>query len=186
VQSAEPDLLTSLEEFVVAVLSSAHAEAADRLPESALTFSQAKVLLVVGAAAEPLPINVIADRAGVSVATAGRHTDRLVRRGLLSRDECSTDRRVKLIATAERGREVIAAHLEYRRDALRAFVRRLPEPVRAPLRDALRAALDSGAFATGTPTGTPTGTLTGGPIDSDTDRAVPSPRSATTVPGDLS
>lgn len=171
-QSADPDpdLLASLEEFVVAVLSSAHAEAADRLPESALTFSQAKVLLVVGTATGPLPINVVADRAGVSVATAGRHTDRLVRLGLLSRDECSTDRRVKLITTAERGREVIAAHLEYRRDALRAFVRRLPDAVREPLHTALRAALDSGAFAT----------------DSPTDNSVPSPRSALTVPGDSS
>lgn len=158
------------------MLSSAHAESADRLPGSALTFSQARVLLVVGTATGPLPINVIADRAGVSVATAGRHTDRLVRGGLLSRDECSTDRRVRLITTAERGREVLAAHLEYRRDALRRFVRRLPEPVREPLRAALRAALDSGALDGATDC----------VADRATDSAVPSDRSTLTVSGELS
>lgn len=143
----DASLAEVVEEFVVGLACLGQLEDMRRIDELDISVSQARILFLLETAHEPLPINVVAERASLSMAAAGRNIDHLVRVGVLSRQESATDRRVKLISATSYGREIIAVHLDARHEAVERFVQRLPETQRAALHAALSGVLQCGALA---------------------------------------
>jgi MarR family transcriptional regulator, 2-MHQ and catechol-resistance regulon repressor len=64
----------------------------------------------------PLPVNVIGPKVNLTPGSISVAVDRLVGKGLVSRDECPQDRRVRIVALTPRGKSVITpifrAHVE--------------------------------------------------------------------------
>ncbi|PZF85204.1 MarR family transcriptional regulator [Jiangella anatolica] len=102
-----------------------------------LSISQFRCLIALRQHGEPLPINELADRLGLTLATAGRNVDRLLAHGLVERREDPTDRRVRLVSLSEQGVAVMTDIDTTRHHTLRAFARSLD----AADRDRLTAAL---------------------------------------------
>src|SRR3989440_1239793 len=55
----------------------------------------------------PLPVNVIGPKVNLTPGSISVAVDRLVAKGLVSRVECSQDRRVRIVALTPRGKSVI-------------------------------------------------------------------------------
>lgn len=115
----------------------------DVLAATDLTFSQMKVMFVLGAHEETLPVNEIADRVHLSLAATGRTVDKLVGLELVDRREDPADRRVKLISLTDAGVEFVQSHLTVRDELVHQFVSGLPETLRQGLTAALRPIVDS-------------------------------------------
>src|SRR5260370_10390611 len=64
----------------------------------------------------PLPVNVIGPKVNLTPGSISVAVDRLLAKGLVSRAECSQDRRVRIVALTPRGKSVITpifrAHVE--------------------------------------------------------------------------
>src|SRR3984893_11039975 len=64
----------------------------------------------------PLPVNVIGPKVNLTPGSISVAVDRLVAKGLVSRAECSEDRRIRIVALTPRGKSVITpifrAHVE--------------------------------------------------------------------------
>jgi MarR family 2-MHQ and catechol resistance regulon transcriptional repressor len=56
----------------------------------------------------PLPVNVIGPKVNLTPGSISVAVDRLVSKGLVSRAECSQDRRVRIVTLTARGKSVIA------------------------------------------------------------------------------
>lgn len=108
--------------------------------DTELTLSQLRVLKLLSATDEPRPISGIAEDLAMSLATAGRAVDHLVRHGHADRWEDPTDRRTKLVSLTSAGRtltEVPRAALE---QEIQAIADSLPADAAGLLLDALKAA----------------------------------------------
>ena len=55
----------------------------------------------------PLPVNVIGPKVNLTPGSISVAVDRLVAKGLVSRVECSQDRRVRIVALTSRGKDVM-------------------------------------------------------------------------------
>ena len=146
-QETDADLSAIVEEFMVGLACLGQLEDMRQIDELDISVSQARILFLLETATQPLPIHVLAEQAHLSMAAAGRNIDHLVRVGMLSRQESPVDRRVKLIAPTEHGRQLIALHLNSRQEAIARFVERLPKPQRSALHEALQGVLRSGALS---------------------------------------
>src|SRR3990170_4584157 len=102
-----------------------------------LSISQFRCLILLGRHTEALPINELADRLDLTLATAGRNVDRLLAHGLVERREDPQDRRVRLVSLSDTGRSIMTEIDPPRRNALVAFAQSL-DPAD---RDRLTAAL---------------------------------------------
>lgn len=137
-----PDqLFRALDDFIHRLMGDCEGEAMDRLIALDLSFSQVRTLFALAQCGRSIAIHEIAERVHLSVAATGRNVDQLLQQGLLDRREDPSDRRVKLVSLSEAGRTVVASHIEARRDAVRAFTRRLDDPTRTTLFDSLQAVL---------------------------------------------
>lgn len=87
----------------------------ESLVENELTFSQARVIMVLGQTTEPLSINELATRIHLSVAAAGRNVEQLVQSGLVDRVEDEADRRIKRISLSTSGRAQISQFMAVKR-----------------------------------------------------------------------
>ncbi len=138
----------ALERFLTGLFSASRTEGVDQLVALDLSLSQARTMFVLGHDdRQQLPIHTIAERLSLSVTAAGRNVDRLVRLGLLTRDESPEDRRVKLVGLSAHGRAVIRDQMMCHRETLDRLVERLPDDVRDDLHAAVLGVLDSGALA---------------------------------------
>ncbi|ONM48812.1 MarR family winged helix-turn-helix transcriptional regulator [Nocardia donostiensis] len=149
--TSESKLSEVLERFIFGLFVAAESGGADQLAELDLSLSQARTLFTVSHHEQPLPIHVIAEKLTMSVTAAGRNVDSLVRLGLLTREECPGDRRVKLVGLSERGRNVIRDQAAVKRASLDTFAHRLPDHLRADLCAVLTNVLDSGALTSSDP-----------------------------------
>jgi DNA-binding MarR family transcriptional regulator len=114
------------------------AEVMAALVDHDLSLTQVRVLFTLAGRGEPMAITELATHVGQSVAAAGRNVDALVRVGLLERNESPADRRVKLVSISPEGYEVVHQQVSARRDAIRAFVERLPADQSESLLTAMR------------------------------------------------
>ena len=75
----------------------------------------------------PLPVNVIGPKVNLTPGSISVAVDRLVAKGLVSRAECSGDRRVRIVALTPRGKSVITpifrAHVETLEEVFAGFSR---------------------------------------------------------------
>lgn len=113
-------LLGMLEAFIGRLHCGTQGAGIEALVAADLTFSQMRTLLVLSQQSEPIPIHEIATRLGLSVASAGRNVDQLVRLGIVDRVEDELDRRIKRISLSGAGFDLITAFKDgQRRYALR-------------------------------------------------------------------
>ena len=101
--------------------------------EAGLTFTQVKCLHLLGDTNEPLPINALSERLGLSGPAISRAVDGLVQRGEVKRTEDPRDRRSKLLTLSARGRRTIDRFVAIRLAGITRFVEELPEDERAAL-----------------------------------------------------
>lgn len=116
-------------------------EVFDALVEHDLSFTQTRVIFTLSGDQKSMPINEVAERLGVSVATAGRNVDQLTGLGLVDRREDADDRRIKLVSLTAGGEKVARTYQDTMREQIRSFVRGVPAPEATVLVDALNNAL---------------------------------------------
>jgi DNA-binding MarR family transcriptional regulator len=90
--------------------------------EAGLTFTQVKCLHLLGDTDEPLPINALSERLGLSGPAISRAVDGLVQRGEVKRTEDPRDRRSKLLTLSARGRRTIDRFVAIRFAGIKRFV----------------------------------------------------------------
>lgn len=121
-------VLDALKAFMHMLTSNVEDAGLESLVENELTISQARVIMVLGHTPEPVPINELAARIQLSVASAGRNVEQLVRTGLVDRVEDENDRRIKRVSLSIKGRERINGFVAARRGrALDVLARLEPE-----------------------------------------------------------
>lgn len=135
--ASELEFVTALEAFLRQVSCSKADSDLRSMVELDLSISQFRCLILLGQHPEALPINELADRLDLTLATAGRNVDRLVAHGLVERREDPQDRRVRLVSLSVAGRTIMTEIDEARHDAIRAFARSLDPSDRDRLAAAL-------------------------------------------------
>ena len=102
-----------------------------------LSLSQIRALHTIVRAPEGASLGAVAEHTGLSLPTASRVVDSLVQRGLATRVESPTDRRVKNVAPTDEAREVTTRLIELRLAGIEEFARSLTPDERRSLADAL-------------------------------------------------
>jgi DNA-binding MarR family transcriptional regulator len=120
-------LIERLDMFMHRVFKSRDLNDANEMADLELTFSQARALMVLSISDRPLSIGEIAEELSLTLASAGRNVDRLVRAGLVERRESCADRRVKLVALSATGAELSRRQHDRGREALRRLIAPLSE-----------------------------------------------------------
>ena len=114
------------------------------IDESGLSFVQMKALTTVAGDddGEPSAINFVAERLGLSLPSASRAVDGLVNKGLVTRIEDVSDRRVRRVSLTPDGREVSDRLIAARLGGLESFVADLNPAERRKLDAALELLLE--------------------------------------------
>lgn len=110
------------------------------LEELDLTITQIKTLDLLSGCASEVSVKELSERLGMSLPSASRTVEALLRRGWLERREDEHDRRVKRIRLTAGGRDVVARVNGVRLDGLERFARSLDPEQRTRLSVALSAA----------------------------------------------
>ena len=115
------------------------------LEELDLTITQIKTLDVLSGCADELSVKEVSERLGMSLPSASRTVEALLRRGWLERREDQLDRRVKRIRLTAQGREVASRVNGVRLEGLERFAGSLGPGQRTRLSAALAEANTPGA-----------------------------------------
>ncbi|HEX6356590.1 MarR family winged helix-turn-helix transcriptional regulator [Actinophytocola sp.] len=118
-----------------------------------LSFSQMRALFVLYDCHDELAVHELATRLGLSMATAGRAVQGLVRTDMVTRREDTHDRRVKRVRLSEHGRGFVNGLLQAHRDAVRECLESLSDDERDRLSQALLPILARGDMPPATTTG---------------------------------
>ena len=102
-----------------------------------LSFSQMRALFVLSDSHEELAVHELAKRLGLSMATAGRAVQGLVRADMVTRREDDQDRRVKRVRLSEHGQSFVDGLIQAHRDAVRECLESLSGHERDQLSQAL-------------------------------------------------
>jgi DNA-binding MarR family transcriptional regulator len=108
------DQLTRLAAELVSMTNAAIASAG----EGDLSFSQWRLLVVLGSETRPMRLNEVAARVSVSMPSASRLVARMERRGLVSSSRDPVDGRGRLVALTDDGRSVRDRVIGWRRAML--------------------------------------------------------------------
>ena len=108
------DQLTRLAAELVSMTNAAIASAG----EGDLSFSQWRLLVVLGSETRPMRLNEVAARVSVSMPSASRLVARMERRGLVSSSRDPVDGRGRLVALTDDGRAVRDRVIGWRRARL--------------------------------------------------------------------
>lgn len=110
--------------------------------ESGLNFSQMKVLITLaGHEDEPASVKRIAEYLGISLASASRAVDALVKRALATRVEDPEDRRVRHVTLTAEGQGIADELMAARLAGLEGFIGKLSATERRKLEGALEVLL---------------------------------------------
>lgn len=145
-QAARSATLDEVVEDLGAVFGHMSAAAKARAFEVAagldLSMNQMRTMFCLYQHEVELALHELAEQTGMSLATAGRAVDVLVKEYIATRREDEHDRRVKRVAIAERGRQIVNTVHAAHRDVLRGLVETLDEGQRRRLREALAPVID--------------------------------------------
>jgi DNA-binding MarR family transcriptional regulator len=94
------------------------------LVDMSLTLAQLKAIYVV-AASGPLTMGALSERLGTALSTTSGTVDRLVRRGLLAREEDPNDRRQVIVRATDAAQEQLEHMSELGRARMRDLLLRL-------------------------------------------------------------
>jgi DNA-binding MarR family transcriptional regulator len=142
---SDRDLAVRLGSVMLCVLGGEGGAAVRVIDESGLTFTQTKALMVLarrGEDDEPTTVSLVAERVGVSIASASRAVDGLVRRELATRVEDPDDRRIRRISLTQEGHDLADEMIAARMIGIEAFVSSLTQGQRRKLAAALESLLD--------------------------------------------
>jgi len=127
VESADSvEVLDALETFLAQIHCAGGEAGLETLIETDLSFSQFRSILILSQENAPAPIHEIAEKLHLSVAATGRNLDRLVREGLVERQEDEFDRRIKRISLSPSGRALITGFHQHRRSQVLNLLTALP------------------------------------------------------------
>ena len=114
------------------------------IDESGLSFPQMKVLVTLAGHedAEPATVKQVGERLGLSLASASRAVDDLVKRALATRVEDADDRRVRRVSLTADGQEIADELMAARLAGLESFVTTLSTVERRKLEAALDVLLE--------------------------------------------
>jgi DNA-binding MarR family transcriptional regulator len=108
------------------------------LDESGLSFVQMKALVMLAGEHDEPPTNtLLAEQLGISLASASRAVDGLVKRGLVVRAEDEHDRRIRRLSLTPEGQALAERMLTARLQGLERFAASLNSAERRKLGDAL-------------------------------------------------
>jgi DNA-binding MarR family transcriptional regulator len=108
------------------------------IDESGLTFTQMKVLMTLAGAREHAPgLKPLAEGLGLSLPSASRAVDGLVKRALVARTEDPADRRQRLLALTGEGQALADRIMAARLEGLGQFAASLDAEERSRLQGAL-------------------------------------------------
>ncbi len=137
------DLAIKLSAIVVRCMGPRGNQVFRVIDESGLTFAQMKVLVELQAPDEDArTVTAISEELGISVASASRATDGLVRKKLATRVEDENDRRVRRLALTSKGRGLADRIISARLATLEEFTGSLEPDERHKLESALDALLE--------------------------------------------
>ncbi len=119
------------------MMRSANVSQFDVVGELELSLTQIKALHVLESDGRERSVKGIADALGVSLAAMSRAVDALFERGLVTREEDPSDRRMKRVRLTEAGREVPRALTAGRLSALHGLISSLDDEQAAALSHAL-------------------------------------------------
>lgn len=109
-----------------------------------LSFSQMRALFVLADSQGELAVHELAGLLGLSMATAGRAVQGLVKAEMVTRREDDNDRRVKRVRLSEHGRQFVGGLLQAHREAVRECIESLSHHEREQLSQALAPLLARG------------------------------------------
>ena len=135
------ELALKLGALMLHVLRSEGGSVMRAMDDTGLTFVQMKTLFTLAgddAEGEPSSVKSLAERLGVSLPSASRAVEGLVKRGLATRDEDPDDRRVRRVALSAKGSRLADTVMAARVRGLERFAAGL-EPAE---RDGLESALE--------------------------------------------
>jgi DNA-binding MarR family transcriptional regulator len=115
------------------------------IEDSGLSMTQCKALLELGGigdSAEPRQVGELAETFGASVPSMSRAVDGLVKQKLVSRLEDPDDRRVRLVAITDRGKQLVDRLLVVKQTGIEAFTASLSASQRRKLDAAIEALMD--------------------------------------------
>jgi DNA-binding MarR family transcriptional regulator len=112
------------------------------IAEVDLSFTQIKALCALETSGEELCVKALAESLGVSLAAMSRAVDGLFERGMVGREEDSSDRRMKRVRLTDSGRTVPRALNDARLSALQEFVSSLGHDEAHALEQALTLILE--------------------------------------------
>jgi DNA-binding MarR family transcriptional regulator len=118
-----------------------------------LSFSQMRALFVLSDSHDELAVHELAKLLELSMATAGRAVQGLVRAEMVTRREDDHDRRVKRVRLSEHGRHFVDGLMQAHRDAVRDCLESLNEHERERLSQALMPILARGDLPPNTKVG---------------------------------
>jgi len=127
IEATVDSVATDLGALMKHLLVSSSRDFFSAIEEAGLTFTQVKCLHLLGDADEPLPLNGLSDRLGLSSPAISRAVDGLVQRGEVKRTEDPRDRRSKLLTLSARGRRTIDRFVAIRFAGIKRFVEGLSE-----------------------------------------------------------
>jgi DNA-binding MarR family transcriptional regulator len=137
------ELAVQLGSFMLATLGSDGGAVMRAIDETGLGFIQFKALVAIAGdeSEERCTVKLAAERLGVSVPSASRAVDELVKRGLATRVEDPDDRRVRRVSLTAAGRELSDRVMDARVAGLERFVETLSATERRKLEAALEVLL---------------------------------------------
>ena len=147
VSKADRELGYRLGAVLLRCLSSDGGSAIRVIDESGLSFQQVKVLMTLAGAEDSPSVKQVADGVGLSLPTVSRAVDGLVKRDLVIRTEDPDDRRQRMLALADSGRELANRIIAARIEGLGQFAASLTDEERESLEGALELLLERDEIA---------------------------------------
>jgi DNA-binding MarR family transcriptional regulator len=136
------DLALKMAAVVLRCMGPSSSEVFKVIDESGLTFAQMKVLVDLDAPDEDArTVTAVSEELGISVASASRAADGLVRKKLATRVEDLNDRRVRRLALTAKGHRLADRIISARLTSLEEFTDSLDADERRQLETALDALL---------------------------------------------
>jgi DNA-binding MarR family transcriptional regulator len=138
ISAADRELGYRLGAVMLRCMSADGGTAIRAIDESGLTFTQTKVLMTLAGAREQAPgLKPLAEGLGLSLPSASRAVDGLVKRALVARTEDPSDRRQRLLALTDEGQALADRIMAARLEGLGQFAASLSEEERGRLAEAL-------------------------------------------------
>jgi DNA-binding MarR family transcriptional regulator len=142
-RKASGELAVKLGAVIMRCMGPQGSEVLRVIDESGLTFAQMKVLVDLQSPDEDArTVTALSDELGISVASASRAADGLVRKKLVTRVEDTNDRRVKRLALTAKGQRLADRIISARLAGLEEFTGSLDAKERQKLESALDALLE--------------------------------------------